>query len=62
LADQLKPWIDRFALEDQHAQGALVDSPQWFAAHEALQSLDAQRELAQRQRTLRSQPAAAKSL
>ena len=52
-----QPRIDRLALQRQHAEGALVHTAQRLALHEALQTLDAQRELAQRQPALRPQAA-----
>ena len=48
-----EPGIDGFAFEGQYAEGAFVDAPQWLAPHEALQSLDPQSKLAQRQTALR---------
>lgn len=38
--------IDRLALEGQHSEHALVNPPQRLAAHEALERLHAERELA----------------
>lgn len=41
----LKPRIDWLGFEGQHAEDAFVNSAQWFTAHEAFESLDAQCEL-----------------
>src|SRR5258708_6824767 len=49
--------VDRLAFEGQHAEDALVDTAQGFAAYEALQGLDAQGELAQGKRAFGAQPA-----
>src|SRR5206468_634302 len=51
--------VDRLALERQDPEDALVDAVQRLLAREALQRLHAQRELAQRQRALGPQAAAA---
>src|SRR5579859_3661343 len=60
-ARPLQTWIDRLAFEGEDAEGALMHAPQRLAAHETLQRLHAQRELAQRQasfaaKTARTQP------
>src|SRR5579862_7464227 len=47
--------IDRFALEGEHAEDAFVDAVERFAAGESLQRLDAERELAKRERPFGSQ-------
>ncbi len=47
-----QPRVDRLALQRQHAEHALVDAAQRLAADEALERLDAERELAQGQRAL----------
>lgn len=44
---QSQPWVDRLTLQRQHAKHALVDAAQRLAADEALEGLDAQRELPQ---------------
>src|SRR5881628_1156726 len=54
-----KPWVYGFAFQGEHAEDALVDAPQWFAADESLQRLDAQRKLAQGEGALGSHAAAA---
>jgi hypothetical protein len=48
---QLKSRIDRFALEREHPEDALVHAPKRLVAHEALEPFDAERKLAQRERT-----------
>jgi hypothetical protein len=53
----LQARIDRFALEGQDAEDALVDAAQRLAVHEPFQGFNPQRELAQRQRTLGPQAA-----
>src|SRR5687768_10152825 len=54
----LQPWVNRLALQRQHAEDALVHPPQRFAPDESGQGLDAQGELAERQRPLRAQVSA----
>jgi hypothetical protein len=44
---ELKPWVHRLALQGQHAEDALVDSPQWLVADEAFQGFNTQGELSQ---------------
>src|SRR5579884_1475828 len=60
--DRLKPRIHRLAFQGKDGEGALVDVPQGLAADETLKRLDAQRELAQRQRPLGAQAAGAQAL
>ena len=36
-----EPRIDRFALQGQYAEDALVDSAKWFVADEAFETFDA---------------------
>jgi len=43
----LQPRVHRLALQRQHAEDALVDAAEGFAADEALERLDAEGELAQ---------------
>ena len=45
-------WIDRLALEREHAEHALVDAAQWLAADEALECLDPEGEFAHGERAL----------
>ena len=56
-----KSWIDRFALEGEHAEHALVHAPERLAADEALERLDAQRELTHAERALPSEPTLAQA-
>src|SRR5262245_15174084 len=49
--------IHRLTLERQHAEHALVHSPQRFLSDESLEGFDPQRELAQGQRTLAAERA-----
>src|SRR5688572_30819957 len=49
---ELQPWVDRLALQRQHAGHALVDPAQRLAASEPLQPLDPQRKLTQGQPAL----------
>src|SRR4051812_28613865 len=56
-----QPRIDRLALQGEDGEDALVNPPQGVAGDEALQSLDAERELVQRQRPLRPQAARAEA-
>ena len=44
-----QPWVDRLALQRQHAEDALVHAIERLVAHEPLERLDAERELAQRE-------------
>ena len=44
-----QPRINRFALQGQHAEDALMNSAQWFLADESLQSFDPQGEFPQGQ-------------
>jgi hypothetical protein len=46
-AHGLEAGIDRFALQRQDAEHALVDTPAWFPARETLERLNPERELAQ---------------
>ncbi len=48
----LQPWIDRFAFEGQDSEDAFVGEAQRILAHEPLQGLDAEGELAAGKRTL----------
>jgi hypothetical protein len=48
---RLKTWVDRLALEREDAEVALVDAAERLLADEALEPLDAERELAPRERT-----------
>src|SRR5690242_12803857 len=54
--------VDRLAFQRQHPEDALVDAPQRLHPREALQRLDTERELAQRQRALCRQAARAEPL
>src|SRR5262245_61734782 len=54
-----QPRIDRLALQREHGEAALMDAPQWLAAHEPLQRFHTERKLAQRQRPLGPQGARA---
>ena len=45
----LQPRIHRLALEREHSEDALVNTPERLAANEPLQPFDAERELAQRE-------------
>ena len=56
-----EPRVDRLALEREDAEDALVDAAERLAAHEALERFDAERELAQRERSLRREPALTQS-
>ena len=58
----LQARIDGLGLQGQDAEDALVHAAQRLAAHEALQRLDAQRELARGQRALAAQAARAQAL
>lgn len=49
---ELQPGIHRLALERQDAEGALVDAAEGLAVDEALEPLQAQGELAQREGAL----------
>ena len=44
-SERSEAWIDRFALERQHAKDTLVNTSQRFSLNEAFQSFDAEREL-----------------
>jgi hypothetical protein len=57
----LKPRIDRFALQRQNAEDALVHSPQRFSPHESLQGFDSQREFSDRQRPLTAEASVSQS-
>jgi hypothetical protein len=52
LRRQLQAWVDELALQGQHAEHALVHPVQRFFVYEALQCLDAKRELSDGQRPL----------
>jgi hypothetical protein len=56
-ADHLQPGIDRFALQREHSEDALVDAAEGFAANEALQRLDSEGELPKREAPLGREPA-----
>src|SRR5262245_18539986 len=58
----LQPRIDGFALQREHAEGAFMHAAQRLAPDEALQPLDAERELAQRERELAAEPALPQAL
>ena len=60
--DLLQPRIDRLALQREDAEHALVNASERLSLDEALESFDAQRELAQRQRSLPRQAAFAQPL
>ena len=53
--------IDRLALERQHSKDALVNAVKRLLAHEALECLDAQRELAKGERPLQPEPTRSKA-
>jgi hypothetical protein len=55
----LQSWIDWFALQCKDAEHALVDSATGFSSGEPFERLDAQGELAQRERAFGVQPAGA---
>ena len=57
----LEPRIDRLAFEGQDAEDAFVNAAKRLAGDESLESFDAERELADRQRSLEPQAAAAKA-
>src|SRR5580693_9597483 len=50
-----KPRVHGFALKREHTEDALMDAPQRLTANETLQPFDAERELAQGQRSFPSQ-------
>ena len=54
----LQSWVHRLALQRQHSEHTLVHPPLRFAPNEPLQPLDAERELAERERPLGGQPPA----
>jgi hypothetical protein len=57
----LKAGIDGFALEGEHADDAFVDAPQRLAADEPFECFDAERELAEGERSLAPEPALAQA-
>src|SRR4051812_24171408 len=57
-----EPRVDRLALEREHAEAALVHAAERLAADEPLERLDAERELAHRERALRAEGAPAQAL
>jgi hypothetical protein len=52
---QLKARVDRFTLQRQNSEHALVHPPQGFSPHEALQCFNPEREFPDRQRPLAGQ-------
>ena len=44
---RLQPRVNRFALEREYAENALVDAPERFLPDEPLQTFDAEREFAE---------------
>ena len=58
IRDLLKAGVDGLALESQHTKNALLCSPQWFFAYEALQRLNPQRKFTAGQRGLAPSPRA----
>src|SRR5215211_1727747 len=56
-ADRSQARIDGLALEGEHAEDALVDAAKRLVADESLEGLDAERELANRQRPLAAESA-----
>src|SRR5262249_46741258 len=58
----LEPRVDRLALEREHTEDTLVHPAQRLAADEALQRLDAERELSDRERALAPEAAAPQAL
>ena len=60
--NSLQPRVHRLALRREHAEHALVHAPERLAPHEPLEPLDAQRELAERERPLGGQPARPQAL
>ena len=58
----LQPRVDGLALEREHGEHALVHAVERLAAHEALERLDAEAELAGGERALAAEPASAEPL
>src|SRR5687767_1232309 len=58
----LQARVHGLALEGEHREHTLVDAAQWFAADEALEGLDAERKLADGERSLAAEPALAQAL
>src|SRR5437773_7704944 len=56
-AGRLQPWIHRLTLQRQHAEDALVHAVQRLALSEAMQRLEPERELPQRERAFVRQAA-----
>ncbi len=54
-AVQLESWIDRLALEGEHAKDTFMNSSEWFASDEAFDCFDAERKLTYGKRALGSQ-------
>lgn len=58
----LQPRVYRLALERQHRERALVNAAKWLLADEALETLDAQSELAEGERALGAEAAATEAV